>query len=238
MLTAASPAIDAGTSEGAPSTDFAGDARPQGVGVDLGADEVPAEGSSFADVPPNHWAYADIEKLYQGGYVVGCQATPVRKYCPEAALSRAEAAVFVERGVHGGGFLPPEPGSSVFSDVALGTWHAKWVHQLWLDGFTAGCATGPLRFCAEAPHTRAEATVFFLRMLRGKDYVPPEPGSLPYTDVARGTWYIKWVAAAYDAGLVQDCEDPANRGDDRFRPEEPITRAEAACMMAKAKGLS
>jgi len=195
-------------------------------------------GSTFADVPQSHWAYADIEKLYQGGYVAGCQATPVRKFCPEAPLTRAEAAVFVERGVHGGGFLPPEPGSSVFSDVALGTWYAKWVHQLWLDGFTSGCATGPLRFCPHVPHSRAEATVFFLRMLRGKDYVPPEPSSLPYSDVARGAWYFKWVAAAYDAGLTQDCEDPSQRGDDRFRPEEPITRAEAACMMARAKGLS
>jgi len=46
------------------------------------------------------------------------------------------------------------------------------------------------------------------------------------------------VAAAYAAGLTQDCEDPPNRGADRFRPQDPITRAEAACMMVRAKGLS
>jgi hypothetical protein len=38
-LTAGSAAIDAGTATGAPTEDFEGDARPQGAGVDIGADE-------------------------------------------------------------------------------------------------------------------------------------------------------------------------------------------------------
>ncbi len=42
-LQPASPCIDAGTSEGAPDTDFEGDTRPQGAGYDIGADEVEAD---------------------------------------------------------------------------------------------------------------------------------------------------------------------------------------------------
>ncbi|MFZ5563722.1 MAG: choice-of-anchor Q domain-containing protein, partial [Thermodesulfobacteriota bacterium] len=38
-LTQDSPCIDAGTSEGAPDSDFEGDARPSGAGFDIGADE-------------------------------------------------------------------------------------------------------------------------------------------------------------------------------------------------------
>jgi len=38
-LTAGSAAIDAGRATGAPATDFEGDTRPQGAGVDIGADE-------------------------------------------------------------------------------------------------------------------------------------------------------------------------------------------------------
>ncbi len=38
-LQAGSPAIDAGTASGAPATDFDGDARPQGCGIDMGYDE-------------------------------------------------------------------------------------------------------------------------------------------------------------------------------------------------------
>ena len=38
-LSAGSPCIDAGTASGAPGEDFEGDLRPQGAGVDIGADE-------------------------------------------------------------------------------------------------------------------------------------------------------------------------------------------------------
>ncbi|OFV82517.1 MAG: hypothetical protein A2W26_08925 [Acidobacteria bacterium RBG_16_64_8] len=124
-----------------------------------------------------------------------------------------------------------------FADVPLGEWYAKWVKALWDDGFTAGCATDPLSFCPGQGHTRGEAAVFFVRLLRGKDYQPTETASLPYVDVPQGAWYRKWVGAAYAAGIVQGCEDDANRGDDRYRPQEGITRAEAACMLAKAKDL-
>jgi len=239
-LMSGSPAIDAGTSQDAPVADFDGDPRPLGAGIDIGADEYRSDppSGSFADVPASHWAFGDIEKLYQGGFVAGCELTPVRKYCPEGTLARAEGAVFVERGVHGGGYLPPQPPSTPFDDVPLLEWYAKWVKALWEEGFTAGCATSPLRFCPNQGHTRAEATVFFLRMLRGVDYQPPEPGELFYTDVARGTWYFKWVGAAHAAGLTASCEEPGQRQDQLFRPNDPLTRAEAACMMARAKGLS
>lgn len=38
-LQSASPAIDAGTSEGAPDVDIDGDPRPTGNAMDIGADE-------------------------------------------------------------------------------------------------------------------------------------------------------------------------------------------------------
>ncbi|HKZ53907.1 MAG TPA: PKD domain-containing protein [Anaerolineales bacterium] len=195
----------------------------------------------FGDVPFEHWANRYIEALYRNRLVAGCSANPLQ-YCPEERLTRAAAAVFVVRGVRGADLLPPEPNPAElhFADLEAGAWYLKWVQQLWLDGYTAGCGQDPLgrdRFCPSQPHTRAEATVLFLRMLNGAGYQPPEGGQLPYRDVNSGVWYHKWVAAAYAAGLVQDCEDGANRGDDRFRPEEAISRAEAACMMAKAKSL-
>jgi len=236
-LTASSPAIDVGSPQDAPSTDLEGVRRPQGAGYDIGAYEFQqGDAPTFADVPSTYWAYPYVEALFQGGYVAGCSDSP-RRFCPDDGLSRAEAAVFVERGVHGGGFLPPEPGSSAFSDVALGNWYVKWVHQLWLDGSTVGCAVDPLLFCPLQVHTRAEGAVFFVRMLRGKDYLPPEPTRIPYQDVAHGTWYLKWVAAADAEGLTRVCEDPSQRTDQNYRPSEPLTRAEAACMMARAKGL-
>jgi hypothetical protein len=72
-------------------------------------------------------------------------------------------------------------------------------------------------------------------MMRGKDYLPSEPSQQIYEDVPLGIWYSKWITAAYEEGLLQNCEDPENRSDNLFRPEHELTRAEAACMMVLAK---
>lgn len=203
-------------------------------------DGAPAPTPTFNDVSLSHWAYDAVEALYQGGFISGCSTTAML-YCPEDPMTRAESAVFVERGLNGGGFTPPAPGEPMFADVALSEWFAKWAGALWDDGMTAGCATNPLRYCPQAEHLRAEATVFFLRMLNGESYEPPQPVSQVYDDVpigANAPWFSRWVAAAYAAGLTEGCEAPDERGDNLFRPDEPLTRAEAACMMARAKSLT
>jgi hypothetical protein len=132
--------------------------------------------STFLDVPFSHWAHDYIETLYQSGYVSGCSNDPLL-YCPEATMTRAESAVFVERGIHGAGFLPSHS-----------EWFAKWATGLWDDGFTAGCGTDPLIYCPLQGHTRAEGSVFFLRMMHGSDYVPPDPGGI-FADVSSEMWY-------------------------------------------------
>ena len=206
----------------------------------IGCESAPEPGGSFQDVPPTHWAFSYIEALYQGGYVAGCSAEgPL--YCPEDSMTRAESAVFVERGLWGGGYMPPEPSQSSFEDVAMGTWYLKWVEALYQDGFTSGCQLAPPLYCPLRVHSRAEAAVFFERMLHGADYDPPPPTTAHYQDVPVGPhapWYSRWVYAAHTDGLVQQCEDDANRGDGLYRPLDELTRAEAACMMAFAKGLA
>lgn len=197
----------------------------------------PLPGTTFGDVPKDHWAYGYIEQLYHDGFIAGCSAQP-RLYCPEQVLTRAEMSVFVERGVNGGGYMPPQPGSQIFDDVPLAEWFAKWVNKLFEDGLTAGCQVVPKLFCPGRQHTRAESTVFFERMLHGVDFFPPPPSVKVYDDVPVGAgapWYSKWVAAAFQDGIIQECEDEANRGDAFFRPDDGLTRAEAACMMYKAK---
>lgn len=186
---------------------------------------------SFTDVPPEHWAYRYIELLHSLGFVSGCEEDPPR-YCPEKGLTRAEMAVFIVRGVHGSSFMPPNPTAQIFQDVPVGEWYAKWVHQLWNDGFTAGCSTDPLMFCPNRVHTRAEATVFFLRMLKGVDYIPPVPRGI-FSDVVTDQWYAKWVEEAYREGLIPPCQI----SDMLFCPEGELTRAMAAYMMVQAKDL-
>lgn len=187
---------------------------------------------TFTDVPTSHWAHDYIETLYHAGFLAGCSTDPLM-YCPESTMTRAESAVFVERGIHGAGYLPPDPSQGVFSDVPLWEWFSKWATGLWNDGYTAGCGTDPLVYCPLQEHTRTEGTVFFLRMLNGASYVPPDPSGI-FADVDVGFWGAKWIEAAYKAGLITACETSPQL---KFCPDDPLDRAMAAYMMVQSKGL-
>jgi hypothetical protein len=213
-----------------------------GVSTALGgeADAAQAEGF-FLDVDEGFWAYSYISDLFDDGYVAGCSTEPLL-YCAGMGMNRAEGSVFVVRGDQGADFLPLEPSVPPFADVPLHEWFAKWVNELKESGFTSGCGTndqGEEIFCPYDIHTRAEAAVFFYRMVKGQDIVPPSPDpnrEFKYDDVSADDsyWFNKWIYAAYDEGIVGDCEDPANLADNLFRPNDEILREEAACMMHHA----
>ena len=210
------------------------DQRPVGNAPDVGADEFRATAPlpTFQDVPTEHWAYVYIEALYQAGYIAGCSADPPL-YCPDAVMTRAESAVFIERGIHGEGYMPENPPAQIFDDVPINEWYAKWATGLWNDGYTAGCGTNPLVYCPLQEHTREQGTVFFLRMVYGIEYVPPDPIGL-FVDVSLDSWAAKWIEAAYLAGLIPACETSPEL---KFCPSNPLDRAMAAYMMVQAKGL-
>ena len=197
-----------------------------------GGGNAPSLPTFFVDVAPNHWAYDVIKILYDQGYISGCSADPLM-YCPDDNMTRAESAVFVERGLNGSGFTPPSPSNKVFDDVPLTEWYAKWAGALLEDGYTSGCGMDPLVYCPLQQHTRTEGTVFFLRMLNGAAYIPPDPKGI-FMDVAPGFWGEKWIEAAYDAGLIPACETSPEL---KFCPDDPLDRAMAATMMVQAKGL-
>ncbi|NIM94481.1 MAG: hypothetical protein GTO18_12335 [Anaerolineales bacterium] len=184
---------------------------------------------TFVDVPFDHWAHDYIEVLYQNGYVAGCSSEPLL-YCPDKNLDRAEGAVFLERGIHGAGHLPPQPADQVFADVPLAEWYSKWANALWNDGFTAGCGTDPLIFCPMQGHTRAEASVYVLRVLHGADYVPPPPTGL-FSDAPASAWYAKWVEAAYQDRLIPPCDLSPGFN---FCPNDLVTRADMAMFLSLA----
>jgi hypothetical protein len=193
---------------------------------------IPGPLTTFVDVPLDHWAHDYIEILYQEGYIAGCGQDPMR-YCPEDILTRAESAVFMERGIHGAEYLPVQPLDQVFSDVPLAEWFAKWTTALWDDGYTTGCGTNPLIYCPFQENTRAEGSVFFLRMMHGADYVPPEPIGV-FADVPVEAWYADWAEAAYNGGIIPACQTGPEM---LFCPWESLDRAMAAYMMVQAKGL-
>jgi hypothetical protein len=155
-------------------------------------------------------------------------------YCPDNTMTRAESAVFVERGVRGADYVPPQPSIATFADVPLWEWFAKWADGLWNDAYTAGCGIDPLIYCPLQEHSMAEGAVFYLRMLNGPTYEPLSPTGI-FSDVPTSEWYARWVEAAYAEGIYPACQTEPEL---RACPTAPLTRAMGAFMMVQAKGIS
>ena len=186
--------------------------------------------NTFNDVPSTYWAWAYIQRLYAARITGGCSVNPLQ-YCPESTVTRAEMAVFLERGIHGSSFSPPRViGSTGFSDVPLDYWAAAWIKQLAADQVTAGCGSG--NYCPEAPVTRAEMAVFLLKAKHGASYSPPLVGvDTGFGDVLPTHWAGSWIKQLVAEGITAGC------GSGNYCPDAAVTRAQMAVFLVKTFNL-
>jgi beta-glucanase (GH16 family) len=181
-----------------------------------------ARTATFADVPYTHWAWSEIERLYAAGITTGCSLNPLA-YCPERSVTRAEMAVFIERGIHGSTYIPPAGTGAVFADVPLSYWDTDWIEQLFADHITSGCVLSPLTYCADDPVTRAQMAKFLLKAEHGANYNPPAAAGI-FADVPTTYWDASWIEQLYAEGITGGCSlSPLS-----YCPESPVTRAEMA----------
>jgi glucose/arabinose dehydrogenase len=126
----------------------------------LGASYVPAACSnpSFSDVPCSHPFAAWIYDLVGRGVAGGCAAG---RYCPDAAVSRAQMAIFLLRTLDSA-IDPPacNAGAPLFSDVAASSPYCRWIEEVARRGITTGCRAGS--YCPLAPVTRGQMAVFLV----------------------------------------------------------------------------
>lgn len=99
--------------------------------------------SRFADVYTDVWWASYVERFAELEVTQGCATEPLR-YCPDEVATRAQMASFLVRAF---GF--PAGASAGFSDVGVGETHTANIDALAASRVTAGCATGPLRFCPQ-----------------------------------------------------------------------------------------
>jgi hypothetical protein len=111
-------------------------------------------GTRFADVPPGAFALDWIEDLASSGITAGCHPS---LYCPDAAVTRAQMAVFLLKAEHGSAYIPP-PASGVFADVSPSDPFAPWIEELAAEGITVGCGGG--NYCPDDVNTRAQMAAF------------------------------------------------------------------------------
>lgn len=154
-------------------------------------------------------------------YIIGYEDGTVR---PGANITRAEVATIFFR------LLTDETResywsqSSGFTDVASGAWYNNAVSTLTRAGILDGYEDGSFR--PNASITRAEFTkiaVSFFKHAGGAS-------ANPFNDVSDSAWYAEFVKAAAELGLIDGYEDGT------FRPNAPITRAEACTIVNRTLG--
>jgi hypothetical protein len=114
-------------------------------------------------------------------------------------------------------------GSFVDDDDSV---HQTDIEAIAAAGITKGCnPPANDRFCPEEPVTRAQMASFLARAL---DLPLATAGA--FSDVGDSV-HSDDIARLAGAGITRGCNPPAN---DRFCPEEPVTRAQMASFLVRA----
>src|SRR5262249_1938524 len=131
----------------------------------------------FDDAPPSSDFHDAVAKLTHAGVTAGCGAG---LFCPYDPLTRGQAAVFIEKAIHGAD-TPPSKVPVSFDDVLPCSPEGPYILQLAFENITVGCGTEV--FCPDSPNTRAQGAVFILKAEHGAAYVPPPATRTVFSDV-------------------------------------------------------
>jgi hypothetical protein len=221
------------SSEAGPGNNFFATVDPATGNVNLigatirGMDAIAVEKEvqRFRDVPPAYWAYSFIETLATSGITAGCGND---NYCPLSPVTRAQMAVFLERGMRGSDYSPPVATGNVFSDVSAQSFAANFIEQFSLDGITSGC--GNNNYCPDIQVTRDQMAVFLLRAKHGAGYSPP-PASGVFADVPLSHWAVHWIEQLAAEGITSGC------GTNTYCPGATVTRDQMAVFLVRTFGL-
>lgn len=205
---------------GAANDQAASDRRPSDTGK---AD--PGAAAYFADVPPSHPFFTEIQWVRSKDIMNGCQADPPL-FCPAAPTTRAQLAVALVRMKHGSSFsfsLTP-----FFTDVPATHWAFSYIQRLAADKVTSGCAAN--LYCPEDNASRAQAAVMLVRMKFGESFTysqTPYFSDVPATDTS-----FKYIQKLKEAGITDGCSTPG-----AYCPADPLLRQQLAAMLYRAKTL-
>ena len=158
---------------------------------------------------------AGSQAVTHSPYVAGYEDGTFR---PDGNITRAEAASIFARLLAGD---DPVPGGlpAPFGDVVPGNWYYDIVNYLYRHGITAGRGDG--LFAPEDTITRAE---FVTMCAQFAAYAPVDTVNT-FADVSAGHWAYPYINYAVREGWV------TGYADGTFRPDAPITRAEAVVVV-------
>ena len=124
----------------------------------------------------------------------------------------------------------PKKAGAEFLDTPPGHVFVDDVNALAASGVTKGCNPPQnTHFCPEDKVTRAQMATFLTRALA------LEPAESDFVDVLFDSPHIDDIGALAAAGITKGCNPPKN---DRFCPDDYVTRAQMATFLARAMKLT
>jgi hypothetical protein len=169
--------------------------------------------STFALVHVPGWAETGNGKAYINGYADGL-------FRPDSPVTRAEMAAILSRVMERGDIME----DMVYNDVQPGYWAKEAISKVTKMGLMNGYADGSFR--GDQPITRAEMAELVARVTGNV----AETGA-GFADIA-GHWAQSSILRAQAAGILNGYPDGT------FRPDRPVTRAEAVTIVNRLIGRS
>ena len=215
-------------------------------------------GDSFTDVPRSQPFYKRIESLLHAGITGGCTTTT---YCPGDPVNRGQMAIFIAKGIAGGGANVPvsgmvgaapyncvSGGTSIFTDVAPDAIFCKHVHYIASQNVTLGCTA--TTYCPDDAVTRDAMAAFIAKAIVApgggaavpKTYGPdPDTGlsyscdaaspSIHFTDVPVTETFCKHIHYLWAKGIISGCSG------NTYCPAGVVTRDAMAKFLTNAFNL-
>ncbi|MDH4309669.1 MAG: GerMN domain-containing protein, partial [Acidimicrobiia bacterium] len=169
-----------------------------------------------------------IEAIAEVGVAKGCNPPTNDLYCPDLGVTRAQVASFLIRALSLDGPIPVGPDAFADDNDSV---HAGDIDKLASLGIARGCdpPTNSL-FCPDDTVSRGQMAAFLTRAF---GYVDDDPATDRFAD-DDGSVFEGDIEALAAAGVTVGCNPPTN---DRFCPDNPVTRAEMATFLMRALGL-
>ncbi len=119
----------------------------------------------------------------------------------------------------------PAAATTVFSDVAEGSWYYNHVYDLVERGVING--TSPTTFSPQSNLTRGAFAAMLANTVLTRDELNQYDFQGSFKDLTQKHWANRYVNWATENGIVSGYED------NTFRPDKPITREEMAAMVVR-----
>ena len=182
-----------------------------------------AASPSFSDVPRNHWAYKEITGMAEKGIIKGYDN---RTFRPNNEVTRAEFAKIMIAAADVD--MDKRSVSQTFKDVPKSHWAFYYVEYAkpYLTGYKSGST---YTYKPDNSAVREDIAVALVRLL---GYDKKYKADMNQLKKFRDSDDISPALRSYIAIAIQT--DLMKGNNNYFRPQDPITRAEAASLLYRA----